>query len=219
LSASPRTGTFSILSDPEQERALERGRPKVYISADMEGVAGVVTHEQLGPAGFEYERFREFMTQEVIAAIQGARDAGAGEIVISDSHGNAQNILIDRLPPDVTLIRSFPRPLVMMEGIDDTFDAAVFLGYHTAATNPRGVRAHTYSSTRLTAVEVNGRPMSEAAMNAMIAGHFGVPVVAITGDDAAVDEARRAIGPIEVCAVKRAIGLHSAESLMPAAAV
>src|SRR5579864_6448097 len=97
---------------------------KVYISVDMEGVAGVVTADQLLPAGFEYERFRGFMTAEAVAAIQGARDAGATAIVVSDSHGNGENLLIEQLPSDVTLVRSWPRPLTMMEGIDSSFAAA-----------------------------------------------------------------------------------------------
>ncbi len=112
--------------------AVGAQRPlKVYISVDMEGIGGVVTNEQLGPAGFEYQRARQFMTDEVNAAIQGARDAGATQILVSDSHGNGQNILIDQLPNDVTIIRSWPRPLMMMEGIDSTFDAALFIGYHS----------------------------------------------------------------------------------------
>ena len=82
---------------------------KVYISADMEGIAGVVTGEQLSPQGFEYQRFREFMTNEVLAAIEGARAAGATEILVGDSHGNGENLLIERLPADITVIRSWPR--------------------------------------------------------------------------------------------------------------
>ena len=100
---------------------------KVYVSVDMEGVGGVVTNEQLGPTGFEYARARQFMTDEALAAIQGAREAGATEILVSDSHGNGQNLLIDLFPSDVTVIRSWPRPLMMMEGIDSTFGAAVFI--------------------------------------------------------------------------------------------
>ncbi len=122
---------------------------KIYISVDMEGIAGVVTGEQLGPSGFEYGKAREFMTAEVNAAIAGARAAGASEFVISDSHGNGQNLLIDQLPPDVVVIRSWPRPLMMMEGIDSTFDAAMFIGYHASTANPTGVRAHTMSSATL----------------------------------------------------------------------
>ena len=100
---------------------------KIYISADMEGVAGVVTDAQLGPEGFEYQRFREFMTAEVVAAIDAARMAGATEILVSDSHGNGQNLLIEKLPDDVMIVRSWPRELGMMEGIDETFDGQVKL--------------------------------------------------------------------------------------------
>ena len=191
---------------------------KIYISADMEGVAGAVTSEQLGPDGFEYERFREFMTAEVNAAIDATREAGATEILVSDSHGNGQNLLLEELPDDVMVVRSWPRPLMMMEGIDPSFDAAIFIGYHTSTTNPRGVRAHTMSSANLTAVRLNGIPMPEAGLNAAIAGHFRVPVIMISGDDAIVDEARALLGPIEGAVVKRAISFHSARTLTPEAA-
>lgn len=192
---------------------------KIYISADMEGVAGAVTGEQLGPSGFEYGRFREFVTEEVNAAIRAARAAGATEIVVSDSHGNGQNLLLERLPQDITVVRSWPRPLMMMEGVDETFDAALFIGYHASTTNPRGVRAHTLSSATLAAVRLNGREMSEAGINAAIAGHFGVPVVMISGDDAAVEEARAMIGTgLDGAVVKWNLGFHSARTLLPEAA-
>lgn len=195
-----------------------QGDLKVYVSADMEGVVGAVTGEQLGPSGFEYQRFREFMTNEVNAAIEGARAAGATEIVISDSHGNGQNLLLEKLPRDVTVIRSWPRRLMMMEGIDESFDAAIFIGYHSSTDNPRGVRAHTMSSARLASVKLNGRVMPEAGINAAIAGHFGVPVVMISGDDVIVEEARSVLGDIEGAVVKWAISFHSARTLMPEAA-
>jgi len=188
---------------------------KIYISADMEGVVGVVTGDQLGPSGFEYAKAREFMTAEVNAAIQGALDAGATEIVISDSHGNGENLLIEKLPRDVLLIRSWPRPLMMMEGIDETFDAAIFIGYHASTTNPEGVRAHTISSVRLADIRLNGISMPEAGINAAIAGHFGVPVVMISGDDVIVEETRALLGDIEGAVVKEAISFHSAKTLMP----
>lgn len=191
---------------------------KIYISVDMEGVVGVVTGDHLGPAGFEYGRAREWMTNEVLAAIEGARAAGATEFVISDSHGNGENLLIDRLPEDVTLIRSWPRPLMMMEGIDETFDAAIFIGYHSGTNYPAGVRAHTFSSGRLAGVYLNGVAVPEAGVNAAIAGHFGVPVIMISGDDAIAEEARALLGDIETAIVKRAISYHSAETIMPAAA-
>lgn len=191
---------------------------KVYISADMEGVVGAVTGDQLGPSGFEYGRFREFMTNEVLAAIEAAREMGATEILVSDSHGNGENLLMERLPADIQLVRSWPRPLMMMEGIDESFDAAIFLGYHTSTTNTRGVRAHTMSSANLTAVRLNGIEMLEAGINAAIAGDFGVPVVMISGDDAVVDEARAVIGDMEGAVVKWALGFHSARTMMPEAA-
>jgi D-amino peptidase len=191
---------------------------KVYISADMEGLAGVVTQEQLGPGGFEYQRFREIMTAEVLAAIEGARAAGATEILVSDSHGNGQNLLIELLPEDVRVIRSWPRPLGMMEGIDATFDAVIFVGYHAGATNPEGVRAHTFSSANYADVRLNGRSVAESVFNAAVAGHFGVPVVLITGDDATVAELEAVVPMVAGAVVKRAIGFHSAETLTPLAA-
>ena len=195
-----------------------QGKMKIYISADMEGVVGVVTSEQLGPSGFDYAQARELMTAEVNAAIAGARAAGATEIVISDSHGNGQNLLMDKLPQDVTLIRSWPRPLMMMQGIDESFAGAIFIGYHTSTSNPEGVRAHTLSSARLADVKLNGVSVPEAGINAAIAGHFGVPVVMISGDDAIVAEAGSLLGEIEGAVVKWAYGFHSAKTLMPAAA-
>ncbi len=117
---------------------------KIYISVDMEGVAGVVTADQLGPTGFEYERFRQFMTNETLAAVRAAKESGATEIVVSDSHGNGENLLIEEFPKDVHIIRSWPRHGSMMAGVDASFDAALFIGYHASTTNPRGVRAHTF---------------------------------------------------------------------------
>jgi D-amino peptidase len=190
---------------------------RIYISADMEGVVGVVTDEQLGPGGFEYERFREFMTAEVNAAIDAAKAAGATEFVVSDSHGNGQNLLIDKLPDDVTVIRSWPRELSMMAGIDDTFDGVIFIGYHASTANTRGVRAHTMSSANITGVRLNGIEMTEGSMAAAAAGHFGVPVIMISGDDAAVAENQVIIGNIEGAVVKWTKGFHSAETLTPEA--
>ena len=199
-------------------RAAQGQRPlKVYISVDMEGITGVVSSEQLGPSGFEYERAREWMTAEALSAIQGARDAGATEIVVSDSHGNGQNLLIDRFPDDVTVIRSWPRPLMMMEGIDSTFAAAIFIGYHASTANVRGVRAHTMSSASITGVTLNGREVPEGGMNAAIAGYFGVPIVMVSGDDAAVGEVQAFATGMEGAVVKRAISFHSAATMTPKA--
>jgi D-amino peptidase len=211
--------TFALLFTVVLSAPLKAQQPrlKIYISADMEGVVGVVTGEQLGPTGFEYQRFREFMTQEVNAAIEGALAGGATEIVVSDSHGNGQNLLIEKLHRDVLLVRSWPRPLGMMEGIDATFAGAVFIGYHAGTTNPEGVRAHTLSSARLTDVKLNGHSMSEAGINAAIAGHFNVPIIMVSGDDVVVKETTALLGNIEGAVVKWASGFHSAKTMMPEA--
>ena len=196
--------------------ALPAQRPiKVFISVDMEGIGGVVTADQLGPTGFEYAKFREYMTAEALAAIAGAREAGATEFVVADAHGNMQNLLIDRFPDGVTIIRGSPRPLMMMEGMDSSFSAAMFIGYHSATTNARGVRAHTISSATFAAVRLNGQPMSESGINATIAGHFGVPVVLVSGDEQAVGEVQAMLGSVEGAVVKRSISFHAAAVMTP----
>ena len=197
--------------------ALGQGK-KIFISADLEGVVGAVTSEQLGPNGFEYNRFREFMTAEVNAAINAARAAGATEFLIADSHGNGQNLLIEKLPKDVKLIRSWPRPLGMMEGIDSSFDGVIFTGYHASTDNMEGVRAHTFSSASFTSIKVNGKVMTEGSWNAAVAGEFGVPVIMVAGDDTAVNEVKALIGNAEGAIVKESISFHSAKSLHPEAA-
>jgi D-amino peptidase len=206
------TSLLTPPSDPERQGL------RIFISADMEGIAGVVSGEQLSPSGFEYGRFREFMTAEVLAVIEAAREMGATSFVVADSHGNMQNLLIERFPEDVEIVRASPRPLGMMAGIDDSFDAAIFIGYHSGATNPSGVRAHTFSSANLAEVSLNGRAISEGAMNAAIAGHFGVPVILVSGDDAAVGEMRELLGNVEEAVLKTALGFHSARTMTPAAA-
>jgi D-amino peptidase len=191
---------------------------KIYISVDMEGVAGVVTADQLGPAGFEYERFRHFMTNETLAAVRAAKESGATEIVVSDSHGNGENLLIEEFPKDVRIIRSWPRHGGMMAGLDQSFDAALFVGYHASTTNVRGVRAHTFSSAHLTRVVLNGNAVTEGEFNASFAGALGVPVIFASGDDAAVEELKSRLGKIETVETKKSLSFHSAETLTPEAA-
>jgi D-amino peptidase len=209
---------FVAVPEGEARPRPHPGGPKIFISADMEGVAGVVTDQQLGPEGFEYARFRELMTQEVLAAIYAAWAAGAGEILVADAHGNGQNLLIEKLPPEVKVIRSWPRPLMMMQGVEEGFAGAIFLGYHTGTTNPTGVRAHTMSSARLAAVKLDGKDVSEGGINAAIAGHFGVPIIGVSGDDRVVAETRELLGNVEGAVVKWAYGFHAAKTLTPAAA-
>lgn len=205
---------FTSLREPA--RAQPR-KLKVHISVDMEGVAGTVTGDQLSPGGFEYGRFREFMTREALAAVESARAAGATEIVVADAHGNGENLLIEQFPPDVRVIRSWPRKLGMVAGVDDGVDAAIFIGYHAGTSNPVGVRAHTFSSANLARVALNGTNVTEGSWNAAIAGQFGVPVVMMSGDDAAIAEVRKAIGNVEAAETKRTLGFHSANTITPQA--
>jgi len=188
---------------------------KVYISVDMEGVAGVVTADQLIPGGFEYERFRKFMTEETLAAVRAAKEAGAGEIVVSDSHGNGENLLIEEFPRDVRIVRAWPRHGGMMAGLDASFAAAIFIGYHASTTNPNGVRAHTFSSAHYARVMLNGNAVTEGEFNAAYAGAKGVPVIFASGDDAAVAELKSRLGNIETVETKKALSFHSAETLTP----
>jgi D-amino peptidase len=189
---------------------------KVFISIDMEGITGVVQPAQLGPTGWEYARARDWMTGELKAALDGASQAGATEFVIADSHGNAQNVLIDQLPEDVRIVRGFPRPLSMMQGIDETFAAAIFIGYHASEMTAGSVRGHTFSSARLLGVTLNGTEVSEGMFNAAIAGHFGVPVVFVSGDRKAVEQMTSAVPGIGTAIVKEPLGYHSATTVTPA---
>jgi D-amino peptidase len=200
-----------------QSSAQTPKKLKIYISVDMEGVAGVVTADQLGPAGFEYERFRRFMTNETLAAIRAAKESGATEVVVSDSHGNGESLLIDEFPKDVRIVRSWPRHGGMMAGLDPSFDAALFIGYHASTTSVRGVRAHTFSSAHLTRVALNGNAVTEGEFNASFAGAMGVPVIFASGDDAAIEELKLRLGKIETAETKKSLGFHSAETITPEA--
>lgn len=198
-----------------QNLAENAKKLKVYISVDMEGVAGVVTPDQLGPGGFEYERFRKFMTGEALAAVEAANAAGATEVVVSDSHGNGENLLIEEFPKNVRIVRAWPRRGGMMAGLDSSFSAAIFIGYHASTTNPNGVRAHTFSSAHYARVALNGNAVTEGEFNAAYAGARGVPVMFASGDDVAVAELKSRLGNIETVATKQALSFHSAETLTP----
>jgi len=200
---------------PVLAQAQPRPR-KIFISVDMEGISGVVQPPQLAPDGFEYQRAREWMTGEVNAAIAGIREAGPSEIVVADSHGNGQSLLIDKLPDDVRTVRGFPRPLEMMQGIDESFSAAVFIGYHASEWTPNAVRGHTISSARLLGIKLNGTEVSEGMYNAALAGQFGVPVAFVSGDRLAVTQLQQVAPAAEGAIVKEPYGYHSAQTVTPA---
>ncbi len=178
---------------------------KVFISVDMEGISGLINWDETSQGGPDYPLFRKLMTEEANAAIEGAMHAGATEIVVRDAHDSARNILPDLLRPEARLIREWNGPLSMMEGLDKTFDAVVFIGNHARAGTPNAVLKHTMS-LGLFDVILNGVRLPEAAWNAAIAGFFDVPVVFLSGDSAICNQIKEIIGPIETVAVKDGIG-------------
>ena len=192
---------------------------KVFISVDMEGVAGVVHSDQVSVGGNDYQMARRWMTEEANAAILGALDAGAAEIVVNDSHGSMRNILAGEINPAARLITGSPKPLAMMQGIDETFDAVIFVGYHARAGTANATLDHTYSSGSISAFKVNGVEIGESEMNALIAGHYGVPVVMVAGDRAVCSQVRNSLGQnIVTTEVKESIGRYAARTMVPAEA-
>ena len=209
---------FAVFGMLYASNAVARDGLKIHISVDLEGIAGAVTSDQLGTGGFEYQRFREFATAEAVAAVEAAIEAGATEVLVADSHGNGQNLLIEKFPENVKIIRSWPRKLGMMQGIEEGgFDGAIYIGYHSSTNYMSGVRAHTKSSASLTGLTLNGEIAGESYFNAALAGEYNVPIIMISGDEDAVKEAQDSIGDMEGAVVKWAYSFHSAKSLSPAA--
>jgi D-amino peptidase len=199
--------------------SAQSNRLKVYIAADMEGIGGVSTWDvQADTKGREYDKFRHLMTQEVNAAVAGAFDAGATEVLVSDSHGDAQNIDVEALDKRVQLVRSWPRPLLMVQGIDASFDALVLVGYYASQGQFPAVLAHNINNQRIMGIKFNGTTMPDAGLAAAIAGEFGVPTVFVSGDQAVGQEMKRLVSPIETVAVKQAIGFYAATMMHPVAA-
>jgi D-amino peptidase len=192
---------------------------RLYISADMEGIVGVVTRDHLSPDGFEYQRARVWYSDTVAAACEAAHEAGCSEIVVSDSHGNGESLLIERLPPYVQLIRSWPRPLMMMQGVEEgAYVGAMLIGYHTGASNPSGILAHTIHASAFQEIRLNGRVMSEAGISAALAGEYGVPVLLASGDDHAMTEIASLIEGVHTVTLKWSYGTKSSRMLSPALA-
>lgn len=195
--------------------AAAQTKLKVYISVDMEGIAGIVSAAQTG--GSDYEWARPLMLAETNAAIAGAFEAGATEVVVNDAHGTHTNLRADQVDRRATLISGSPKPLGMVEGLDATFDAVIFIGYHGHANQVDALHGHTYSHA-LRHVRLNGREVGEYGTAGMVAGHFRVPVVFVSGDRAFAEEARSFFPGVEALAVKDAIGFNAARTLHPAVA-
>jgi D-amino peptidase len=187
---------------------------KVFISADMEGIAGVVARDQTGSDGAGYAFGRSAMTAEVNAAIAAAFEAGATAVTVTDAHGSGTNLLATEVDRRAVLISGFPMPGGMMQGIDATYGAAVFIGYHARGITENGILAHTYTNA-LRTVKLNGHGVGEYGLNAAIAGHFGVPVVFVSGDRAAVEQAKEFIPGVITVAVKEGFGPTAGRTMHP----
>ena len=195
---------------------------RVYISVDMEGIAGVAHEDQTDPieprhAG-EYNRFRRLMTNEANAAIAGALEAGAHTVLVNDSHWLMRNLLAEELNPAAELLSGGPKRLSMIEGIETGFDAAMFIGYHARAGTRNATIDHTYTSA-VYEVRINEQPVGELALNAAMAGVYRVPVALVSGDQAIAAEAKALLGRhVEAVEVKQAVGRFAVKSLHPSVA-
>ena len=188
---------------------------KVFISADMEGTAGVTDWEQVMPDHPDYARFRRLMTEEVNAAVLGALEGGAKEIVVNDSHHTMRNLLIEELHPQVQLVSGSPKPYGMMQGIDASFDVVFFTGYHAAAGTQNGILDHTFSSATVRQIKLGNLVVGEAGINGALAGHFKVPVAFVSGDATAVAQTKKLFTQAEAVGVKEPIGRLAARSYQP----
>ena len=188
---------------------------KILIATDMEGITGVTTWDQVTPGHAEYARFRKLMTGDVNAAVRGACNAGADEVIVADGHWNGSNILIEELDPRARLNTGSPSPSSMMQGIDESIDGVMFVGYHARNGSPNAILDHTWSSRTVGNVWLNDILTGEYGLNAAVAGHFGVPVIMVSGDQTACAQVRELLGDVETAVVKQASGRFAAECLAP----
>ncbi|MFI5482915.1 M55 family metallopeptidase [Streptomyces rubiginosohelvolus] len=188
---------------------------KALISVDMEGISGIVHSSETNPERYDYQRGRELMTAEANAVIAGVLDAEpTADVLVADAHGTFRNLLPEQLDRRARLVRGKPRALNMLAGLDEETDAALFVGYHVRAGEGPGVLAHTMNGEILD-VRVTGRSLGEIGLNAAMAGHLGVPVVLLSGDDAACAEAAALIPEAVTVPVKEALGMAAAVTLHP----
>ncbi len=189
---------------------------KVFISVDMEGATGMTDPEDVLPQGADYQRGRIFMTGDANAAILGAFEGGATEVLVNDSHWIMRNLLLEQLDPRARVIKGFHKPMCMVQGLDETFDAAVFVGYHSCSGTEGGVLNHTLLGKEVHHLLLNGEPIGETRLNSLLAGDFGVPVVFVAGDDAVCREAKGVLGDeLPTFAVKDGIDMFTGNCLHP----
>jgi D-amino peptidase len=188
---------------------------KIYISSDMEGTAGVVDWSQcIGPST-EYEYYRKLLQDEVNASIQGALDAGATQFVVNDSHSSMQNLRPDTLLGRARYLSGRHKPMYMMQGLDESFDAVFFVSYHGSMSSESSVLSHTYNPNAISDVWLNGEITGESGINALVALGYGVPIVLVTGDVTAVEETARFCPDVRGAVVKNSITRFAAESMHP----
>jgi D-amino peptidase len=188
---------------------------RVFVSVDMEGIAGIAHLRQVWRGSDDYPASRELMTKEANAAVAGAFDGGADSVVVNDSHGDMQNLLPELMDPRAELLIGGPKVLSMMEGFGPEFGVALFIGYHAMAGTQAAVLDHTYSGRLLYEVRLNGEPATEAELNAVLAGLDGVPVGLISGDDKACQQAAKRLPGIRPVVVKEGMGRGVTKSLHP----
>lgn len=188
---------------------------KVYISTDFEGVAGIVDWDQILVGSHDYELGRRLLLGEVNAAIDGALAAGVTEILVNDSHSSMRNLDPEQLHGAASLLSGKHKPLYMMEGLDSSFDAIFFVGYHGSIGAEHATLSHSYNPRAIWEARVNGEIAGETALNALVAAHYNVPIALVTGDEATVEEAMRLTPPPVGAAVKRSISRFAAESAHP----
>ena len=188
---------------------------KILVAADMEGISGVVHWDQVTPGHFEYERFRRLMTADVNAAIQGAFSAGAEDVTVTDGHMWGRNILVEEMDRRARLNSGTPAPLSMVQGVEQGVDGVMFLGYHARIGSENAILDHTWSDERVAGCWINGQEYGETGLNGAVCGHFGVPVIMVSGDQTVCGEALDLLGPVETAVVKVAHGRMSAECLPP----
>lgn len=182
---------------------------RVYISADMEGICGVSGYEDVNPSYPKFERARKLMEWEVGRVCEILFDNGVKEITVNDAHWNMNNLRIENLPKGVKLISGSPKPLSMMEGINMGYDFCIFVGYHSSSTTPYGHLAHTYSSKTVKSIRINGEICSEAYINSLISGCFGIPLALISGDKRLAEREGKRLKGVEFVITKEGLGFNS----------
>lgn len=189
---------------------------RILISADMEGISGVVDWGQIMPDGADYASGRQLMLGDVNAAVNGAFVGGAEAVTVADAHNLGRNIPLDGLDQRARLQSGSPSPHGMLTGIDDQppYQALVFVGYHAMAGAKKAILCHTWSNSTIAGVWLNGQAVGEIGLNAAVGAYFNLPVIAVTGDRVACLEAQTLLGTgVEVAVVKQATGRYAADCL------